>query len=353
MPSPKTADLVIAVGTRMGDFTTSSKSQFQNLFVRFVTINNNRYHAFKMDAIKAVGDAKATLEVLAEKLRIRKYQSAYTNEIRDAKSAWDREVERLAKYSYDDSFEPTIQNRDPRTIPEYVELTGSKITQTVAIAVVRESSARRILSSPQAAVFQAVCNECGLPTNGAGTMRNMVILVWGMRVAAALGVKMAEPDNEVYAFVGDGSFQMLHSEIMTSVQERLKVNILVFDNCGFGCINNLQMNHGVGSLATEFRYRSGNGEIEGGLIPVDYALIAKGYGLQSYTARTSEELKAALKEARRQRVSTLIDLKVLPKTMTDGYKSWWNVGVAAASSKPEVMDAYERVIAGRRKARQY
>jgi 3D-(3,5/4)-trihydroxycyclohexane-1,2-dione acylhydrolase (decyclizing) len=175
----------------------------------------------------------------------------------------------------------------------------------------------------------------------------------GYEVAAALGVKMAESGSEVYAFVGDASFQMLHSEIMTAMQERLKVNILVFDNCGFGCINNLQMTHGVGSLATEFRYRDERGEIKGGLIPVDYAMVARGYGLKTYTAHTIDELKAAIGDAKKQTVSTLIDLKVIPKTMTDGYNSWWNVGVASASAKPEVLEAYQQVLEGRGRARQY
>lgn len=96
----------------------------------------------------------------------------------------------------------------------------------------------------------------------------------GYEVAATLGVKFAEPDNEVYCVVGDSSFQMLHSEIMTIMQERKKVNILVFDNCGFGCINNLEMNHGIGSIATEFRYTDGK-KPTGDLIPVDYAKSAR------------------------------------------------------------------------------
>jgi 3D-(3,5/4)-trihydroxycyclohexane-1,2-dione acylhydrolase (decyclizing) len=175
----------------------------------------------------------------------------------------------------------------------------------------------------------------------------------GYEIAAALGVKLADPAHEVYAFVGDASFQMLHSEIMTVMQERVKINILVFDNCGFGCINNLQMNHGVGSLATEFRYRDKNDEIKGGLIPVDYAKVGEGYGLATYTAHTIEELKAALTDAKKHTISTLIDLKVIPKTMTDGYKAWWDVGVAETAAKREVTAASARVLDMRGRARKY
>lgn len=145
---------------------------------------------------------------------------------------------------------------------------------------------------------------------------------------------------------------MLHSEIMTMMQEKQKANILVFDNCGFGCINNLQMNHGIGSLATEFRYREGNKPC-GDLIPVDYAKVAEGYGLKSYTCKTIEELRAALEDAKKQNVACLFDLKVIPKTMTDGYESWWNVGIATTSEKESVRKACEGVMEGRKEARAY
>ncbi|MDR0597230.1 MAG: 3D-(3,5/4)-trihydroxycyclohexane-1,2-dione acylhydrolase (decyclizing), partial [Treponema sp.] len=132
------ADLVIAVGSRLGDFATSSKTAFRNPAVKFVAINNNRYHAGKMDAIKAVGDAKATIAALAGKLRTAGYAAAYKNEIRDAKKAWAAEMAKLSAYRYGEGFEPLVKHRDPRTAPEFVELTGGVITQTGAIAAVRE-----------------------------------------------------------------------------------------------------------------------------------------------------------------------------------------------------------------------
>ena len=347
------ADVVIAVGTRLGDFATSSKSAFKNPNVRIVTINNNRYHAYKMDAVRAVGDAKATLEAMSAKLRAKGYKSAYTTEITEAKAAWDKEMERLAGYAYDDSFEPNIKERDPRTIPEFVEMTGGVITQTAAIAAVRECIEKDDNIITAGGSLPSCLQRMWTTDKRCGYHAEYGYSCMGYEVAAGLGVRMAEPDHEVYVFVGDASFQMLHSEIMTAMQERVKMNILVFDNCGFGCINNLQMTHGVGSLATEFRYRNEKGEIRGDLIPVDYAQVAKGYGLKTYTARTIDELKAAIADAKKQTVSTLIDLKVIPKTMTDGYNSWWNVGVATTSAKPEGAEACKRVMEGRSKARLY
>jgi 3D-(3,5/4)-trihydroxycyclohexane-1,2-dione acylhydrolase (decyclizing) len=347
------ADLIIAVGTRLGDFATASKSQFSNPAARIATINNSRYHAYKMDAAKVVGDAKAGLEALAALLRERGYKSAWQDQIGDAKTAWEAELERLGSYSYGRDFEPIIQNRDPRTIEEFVALTGGRITQTGAIAAVRECIGDDDIIITAGGSLPSCLQRMWTTQRRGGYHAEYGYSCMGYEVAAALGVKLASPDSEVYAFVGDASFQMLHSEIMTAMQEGAKINILLFDNCGFGCINNLQMNHGVGSLATEFRYRDANGEIKGGLIPVDYAKLAGGYGLVAYTARTIEELKAALADSRAQSVSSLIDLKVIPKTMTDGYRTWWNVGVATASEKPEVRSAAARVLEMREKARKY
>ena len=152
---------------------------------------------------------------------------------------------------------------------------------------------------------------------------------------------------------GDGAFLLMHSELVTSLQEGKKINILLFDNAGFGCINNLQMSNGIGNLATEFRYRDALGGLNGPLMPIDYAMVAAGYGCKTYTATTLEELKAALEDAKRQSVSTLIDIKALPKTMTDGYGAWWNVGLASTTSVPAQQDAYEQLLAHREDARKY
>ena len=347
----KDADVVIAVGTRLSDFTTSSKWLFQREGVKVVTINNNRYHAYKMDAVKAVGDAKVTLEALAKKLK--GYKSAYKNEITDAKAAWDEELARLGGIRYTgEGFEPIIKARDPRTVPEFVKLTGGELTQTAALAAINATI------DPDATIITAggslpSCMQRMWRTDKRGGYHaEYGYSCMGYEVAATLGVKFAEPDNEVYCVVGDSSFQMLHSEIMTIQQERKKVNILIFDNCGFGCINNLEMTHGIGSIATEFRYTDGK-KPTGDLIPVDYAKIGEGYGLQTYTCRTVEELVDALNDAKKQTKACLFDLTVIPKTMTDGYESWWNVGIATTSVKQSVLDAAQDVLEHRAQARAY
>ncbi len=349
----KDADVVIAIGSRMSDFTTSSKRLFKNPDVKFVSINNCRFHAYKMDAVKAVGDAKVSLESLAAKLRAKGYVSAYSGEIEVAKKVWDEEMVRLSGITYTgDDFEPIIKARDPRTIPEFVKMTEGKITQTAALAAIRRVIDEDATIITAGGSLPSCMQRMWTTDKRGGYHAEYGYSCMGYEVAATLGVKFAEPDNEVYCVVGDSSFQMLHSEIMTIMQEKQKVNILIFDNCGFGCINNLEMNHGIGSLATEFRYTDGKKPC-GDLIPVDYAKVGEGYGLKTYTCKSIAELEAALEDAKKQEVACLFDLKVIPKTMTDGYESWWNVGIATTSSKESVREACEGVLEGRREARDY
>lgn len=348
----KSADVVIAIGTRLSDFATGSKRLF-NENVKFVTINNNRYHAYKYDATKAVGDAKVTLLALSKILRKVKYTSKYKDEIKVAKAKWDKELKRLGSIVYTGkNFVPNIKARDPRTVPEFNKMTGSILTQTAALATLNRLLDKDATIITAGGSLPSCMQRMWRTDKRGGYHAEYGYSCMGYEVAATLGVKFAEPNNEVYAVVGDASFQMLHSEIMTAMQEKQKVNILVFDNCGFGCINNLEMGHGIGSLATEFRYTNGKKPCEN-LIPVDYAKIGEGYGLKTYTCKSVEDLEKAIKDAKKQKVACLFDLKVLPKTMTDGYESWWNVGIATTSTKASVRKACEEVMKGRKEARDY
>ena len=273
--------------------------------------------------------------------------------IEEAKRIWDEEMVRLAGIEYTgEDFEPMIQARDPRTVPEFVRLTNGKITQTAALAAIRRVIDEDATMITAGGSLPSCMQRMWTTDKRGGYHAEYGYSCMGYEVAATLGVKFAEPDNEVYCVVGDSSFQMLHSEIMTIMQEQKKVNILIFDNCGFGCINNLEMNHGIGSLATEFRYTDGRKPC-GALIPADYAKIGEGYGLKTYTCRTIDELEKALEDAKKEDIACLFDLKVIPKTMTDGYESWWNVGIATTSEKESVRKAWKGVQEGRNQARDY
>jgi 3D-(3,5/4)-trihydroxycyclohexane-1,2-dione acylhydrolase (decyclizing) len=176
----------------------------------------------------------------------------------------------------------------------------------------------------------------------------------GYEVNAAYGVKLACPGQEVYAMLGDGSFMMLHSELVSSIQEDAKINLVVMDNNEFGCINNLQMERGQGSFGTEFRYRDiQSGKLTGALVPVDFAKIGEGYGAKGYSVRTVQELKAALADAKKQNVSTVIDIKVLPKTMTHGYEGFWRCGNSETAKADQIVRITEEQKEELKKARQY
>lgn len=347
----RSADLIVAIGTRLSDFTTGSKELYGS--TKLVSLNISPFDAGKMDAAVVIGDAKATLELAHAELAAMGYVSDYCGQIEAAKKAWNEEYARLAAYRYGENFEPIIKARHEPTIAEQVKLNGGEITQVSAIALIRDTidadaivvGASGSLPGDLQRMWTTDCKNSYQMEYGFSTM--------GYEVCAALGAKLACPSQEVYAMCGDGAFLMLHSELVTSLQEGKKINVLLFDNCGFGCINNLQMGNGIGNLATEFRYRDERGGLGGGLIPVNYAMVAAGYGCKTYTATNLKELKAALEDAKRQTVSTLIDIKVLPKTMTDGYGSWWNVGLASTARSEKQKAAYDQLLANRAKARKY
>lgn len=343
------ADLVIGIGTRFTDFTTGSKELFRNPDVEFLTINTSDFHANKLDAVKVVGDARACMEQLERRLVESGYSgSGYTDEIMQAKREWEAELNRLYSVSYsEDDFTPEIAGQNEESLKEFYHCVGGALPQTTVIGEIN-----KFLKSG----YVIVGASGSLP----GDLQRMWISqekysyhmeygysCMGYEIAGALGVKLAQPDKEVYAMVGDGSYLMLHSEFVTSLQEGIKINVLLFDNGGFGCINNLQMGHGMGSFMTEFRRFDGN------FLTIDYAKCAEGYGAKGYTVRTIAELREALVDAKKQEKSTLIDIKILPKTMTHEYKSWWHVGVAEVSEKDSIKKSYRENLDRIKQARKY
>lgn len=317
----KKADLVLALGTRFSDFTTASKTLYADKPV--VTINASRFHAEKLSATAVVGDVKACLELLESMLV--GYKSRFVKEIRAAKEAWDKEMQRLTSIEYTEDLVPEVKNMVATTLKDFNRATGAALCQTTAIGIVREEIAKDAIVVAASGSLPGCMQR--MWTTDALYSYNMEYgySCMGYEIAGAFGSKLASPAQEVYAMVGDGSFLMLHSEMVTARQEGKKIVVLLFDNGGFGCINNLQMGKGIDSLATELRYGAEAGT---DFVAIDYAKVAEGYGYRGLTARTPEELRAALKEARAADGGVLIDIKVLPKTMTDGYEGgFWQVGI--------------------------
>ncbi len=316
----KEADLVLAVGTRLQDFTTASKTQFQNPEVEFIGVNVNAMDAMKMDALYVAADAREALLQLGSVLRAESFQSAWDRSYVDGlRRDWDAEVDRL-----------------------YAGGSGPEVTQPAVVGVLNEFLADDDV---------IVCASGSLPgdlqrlwrTRGRKSYHlEYGFSCMGYEIAASLGVKLAQPEQEVYALVGDGGYLMMHSELLTSIQEGYKINVIVFDNSGFQCIQSLQQGHGSPSgFGNEFRVRDEETQrLTGRCLPIDFAGMAGSFGTKTYRAHTMTEFRDALLASRSDKVSTLIDVKVLPGSHTDGYDSWWRVGTAEVSDNPKVVQAH-------------
>ncbi|MGF1760851.1 3D-(3,5/4)-trihydroxycyclohexane-1,2-dione acylhydrolase (decyclizing) [Photobacterium sagamiensis] len=351
----KEADLIIGVGTRFTDFTTASKWLFQGDGVETLTINVAGFDAMKLDATPVVADAKAALEALVERLEAEGYRSGYDNEVTHARQAWDDELQRLWAIEYTGhDFVPEVAGQLDDRLAEYIEAHGGSLIQTQVLGVLDQSLDDDAIIVGAAGSLPGDLQRMWRPKTANTYHMEYGYSCMGYEVNAALGVKIACPDQEVYALLGDGSFMMLHSELQTSIQENRKINLILLDNMGFGCINNLQMGFGMGSFGTENRARHPDtGRLNGNLVPVDFAKIGEGYGCKTYSVRTVEELTAALADAKQQTVSTLIDIKVLPKTMTNGYESFWRVGNAQEADMSSVLDATAAMESELERARRY
>ncbi len=309
------ADLIIGVGTRFSDFTTSSKWLF-NEDRKVLAINICPFDAYKMDAEAIVADARAALVALNAGLD--HYKTAYTGEIAAAKADWDAIVDEY--YS--------------------TELPGG-LNQTLALGIINEFMDSEDIALGSSGSLPGDMQRLFRPKARGTYHMEYGYSNMGYEVNGALGAKLAKPEAEVYTFTGDGSFLMGHSELYTALQEGLKINVCVFDNLGWGCIENLQNNQGTDTFGTVFRARNPEtGMLDGADMTVDFAKIAEGYGAKGYTCRTSDELRAALADAKKQTKACLFDIKVLPKTMTPGFESWWRVGVAEVSTSETVAAAY-------------
>ncbi|QCJ44323.1 3D-(3,5/4)-trihydroxycyclohexane-1,2-dione acylhydrolase (decyclizing) [Bacillus sp. S3] len=329
------ADLVIGIGTRYTDFATSSKTAFDFDHAEFLNINVSRMQAYKLDAFQVVADAKTALEQLAPLLE--GYESAFGETIAELKQEWNAERDRLSKVTFTrENFEPEIRSHFTQEIlNEYADALNTELAQTTALIAVNDTIDPDSTIVTSAGSLPGDVQRIWNPTVSNTYNVEYGYSCMGYEVSGALGVKLANPDKEVYSLVGDGSFLMLHSELITAIQYGQKINVVLFDNSGFGCINNLQMGNGMGTYFTEFRTHNNT------ILNVDYAKVAEGYGAKTYRVNTVEQLKAALEDAKKQEVSTLIEIKVLPKTMTEGYDSWWNVGVAEVANKESIQKAYE------------
>jgi 3D-(3,5/4)-trihydroxycyclohexane-1,2-dione acylhydrolase (decyclizing) len=347
----KEADVVIGVGTRYTDFTTASKWLFRD-DARFVNINVSEFQAYKMDAVPVIADAKRALPVLLAALD--GYKAPYTTEVKDARDRWFMELDRLMHTAYGPGYVPEVNDANAKSADRFAKDLHADLTQTAVLGAINFTIDKDDVAIGSAGSLPGDMQRMWCARGVDTYNMEYGYSCMGYEVSGALGVKYAIGDRDVYAMVGDGSFVMLHSELLTAVQEHKKINVCVFNNASFGCINNLQVGHGNDTLCTELRFRGADGAHSGDFMAVDFAKIAEGYGCRSFTIRTIDEMKAAIKEAKKiEGVPVVFDIRVLPKSMTEGYGSWWRVGDTEVSENPRNLDAYRDHLAHVKDARKY
>ena len=316
------ADLVIGVGTRWTDFTTASKTAFRNPGVRFVNVNVADFDAVKYDGVALVGDARATLERLAELLGGWSVPAGYRDEAMRLSREWDQEVERL--YTLEHAPLPA---------------------QSEVIGAVNAAAAREGVVVCAAGSMPGDLHKLWRTRDPKGYHVEYGYSCMGYEIAGGLGVKLAAPERAVYVMVGDGSYLMLSSEIVTAVQEGLKLTIVLVDNHGFNSIGSLSRSLGTDGFGTHYRYRRNGSlgvdseESPAPVLPVDLAANAESLGARVIRCRSIDDLRAGLELAKNEETTVVLAIEVDRYEGVPSYESWWDVPVAEVSAIESVRAA--------------
>jgi len=325
------ADLVIGIGTRYSDFTTASKTIFQNPDIQFVNINIAEFDAFKHSAIPLTADARVTLDELTSALKEYRVDKDYQSQIAELKIAWEAEVDRLFHL-----------NNQP--LPAQSEVIGA-IWESAGEGDVLVSAAGSHPGDLHKLWRTHTPNSYHLEY-GYSCM--------GYEIPGAMGVKIADPKREVYVFVGDGTYLMMPSEIATSVQEGIKLILVVVDNHGFASIGGLSQSLGSAGFGTHFRMRNqSTGQLDGEYLPIDFAANARSLGAYATTVTNLDDFKQALQEARNADKTCVVVVKTDREVRVPGYDSWWDVAVAEESTMENVKWARKEYEEARKKERNY
>ncbi|WP_416520483.1 3D-(3,5/4)-trihydroxycyclohexane-1,2-dione acylhydrolase (decyclizing) [Streptomyces achromogenes] len=331
----RAADLVIGVGTRYTDFTTASGTLFENPDVRFLNLNIAPFDGHKLAGLPLVADARSGLEELTERVRMHGHRVAgeYVAEYTGAKDRWERTVDAC------------FAAPDPAARPTQPQVLGA---------------------------LDALVDESDIIVNAAGSLPGDLHKLWrarsadqyhleygyscmGYEIPAALGVKLAAPERNVWALVGDGTYLMLPTEIVTAVQEGVAIKLVLLQNHGYASIGGLSQAVGAERFGTAYRYPAGDGTYTGAPLPVDLAANAASLGMRVLRAGTVGELRAALGEARAADVPTCVYVETETSDTVSGAppaQAWWDVPVAATATRPSAVKArelYERHVSTRRR----
>jgi 3D-(3,5/4)-trihydroxycyclohexane-1,2-dione acylhydrolase (decyclizing) len=329
------ADLVLGIGTRWSDFTTASKTAFASPEVRFVNVNIADFDAAKHAGLALVGDARATLDWLGEWLADWSVDETYRVEAARLSAEWDAEVSRLYALGH-----------------------GPLPAQSEVIGAVNSFSAPTDVVVCAAGAMPGDLHKLWRTRDPKGYHVEYGYSCMGYEIAGGLGVKLAAPEREVYVLVGDGSYLMLSSELVTSIQEGLKLTVVLVDNRGYNSIGALSRSLGTDGFGTQYRYRSNgslgvDSEASTDYLPVDLATNAESLGARVIRAGSVEELRAGLAAAKEESGTTVIAIEVDRYEGVPGYESWWDVAVAEVSAVPGVRIAREAYEAAKENERSH
>ena len=325
------ADLVLAIGTRLGDFATASKTAFQHPQVRFIGVNVAPLDAHKHAALPLVADAKVTLAELAAALQGYAVDSAYARHIARLRLEWDAEVDRLFTLKH-----------------------GPPLAQSVVIGLVHQAARPRDVVVCAAGSLPGDLHKLWRARDPKGYHIEYGYSCMGYEIAGGLGVKLADPSREVFVMVGDGSYLMMSSEIVTAIQEGVKLTIVLLDNHGFSSIGGLSESVGSGGFGTAYRARNPKtGALDGPVLPVDFVANAASLGARAVRAVSADDLRRALDDARRSDRTSVVVVEVDRDVRVPGYESWWDVPVAEVSEMDPVRRARAAYEAAVKRERHY
>jgi len=322
------ADLILGIGTRYSDFTSASKTAFQNPQVRFININICEFDSYKHAAMALTADAAVTIAELQQTVTSYKVEPQYAATIAALRKVWQEEVERI----YASRNNPIAQAEVIDVVNSFTEASDVMVCAAGSLP----GDLHKLWQTRQPGGYHV---EYGYSC-------------MGYEIAGGLGVKMAHPSREVYVLVGDGSYLMMSQEIVTSLQEGYKLNIILLDNHGFSSIGGLSRSCGNEGLGTEYRYRQ-DGKYRGDPIQVDFEKNAASLGAWTVRASTREDLKAALISARKQSRTSVIVIETAYDNRVPGYESWWDVPIAEVSEREAVKAARRKYEEARKKERYF
>ncbi len=324
------ADLVIGIGTRYSDFTTASKTAFQNPDVKFININIAEFDSHKHCALPLISDAKVCLEELTDLLSGYRVDEGYHARVGKMNLDWDKMVS------------------------EFYQVSGeTPVHQREVVGAINDFAGPRDVVLCAAGSLPGDLHKLWRTTDPKGFHLEYGYSTMGYECAAGIGAKMACPDREIYVMVGDGNYLMMNSEIVTAVQEGVKFTIILLNNNGFASIGGLSQSIGSERFGTKYRYRDEEtGLLTGDVLPVDFTLNARSLGAHVIEANSIDSLKAALAEAKNQERTTVITIETSLTKGVPGY-AWWEVAIAEVSEVDTVKKAYSNYVEKKKKQRYY